>query len=46
LHELFEHGRKPVICEKRKSAQCSTLVVVDHGEPWLKLKETLDEVGG
>ncbi len=35
---------KPVICEKRKGAQRSTLGVVDHGEPWLKLEEALDEV--
>jgi len=44
-YELLEHGRKPVIYEKRKSTQCGTLVVVDYGEPWLELKETLDEVG-
>jgi hypothetical protein len=45
-HELLERGREPVICEKRKSAQSGTLDVVYHGETWLKLEETLGEVGG
>jgi hypothetical protein len=45
LHELLEYGRKSVIYETRKSAQCGTLGIVNHGEPRLKLKETLDEVG-
>jgi hypothetical protein len=45
VHELLECGREPIICEKRKSTQSSTLDVVYHGETWLKLEETLGEVG-
>ena len=45
VHELLERGREFIICEERKRAQRGTLGVIYHGEAWLKLEETLDEVG-